>query len=83
MLTIIEASLKVWVGPVLHQHALGLLRIECHFRCLGAHQLDELGCILVLLPIAGGQVVVGIGGMEVEVLMVWGGGLLWVASGGF
>ena len=64
--TVIEASLEVWAGAVLHQHALGLLRVERHLRRLGAHQLHKLGRVLVLLPVARGQVVVGVGGVEVE-----------------
>ena len=80
--TVIEASLEVRAGSVLHQHALGLLRVERHLGRLGTHQPHKLGRVLVLLPVAGGQVVVGVGGVEVEALVLWGRGLLRVACGG-
>ena len=63
MLTVVEAGLKVRVGAVLHEHALGLLRVERDLWTLGADQLHKLPGVLVLLPVAGRQLVVGEGGM--------------------
>ena len=62
-LTIVEADLVVGVGPVLHQHALGLVGEEGHFGSLGTHHADKLADVLVLLPVAAGQVVVRVTGM--------------------
>ena len=61
MLTVVEAGLKVRVGAVLHEHALGLLRVERDLWTLGADQLHKLPGVLVLLPVAGRQLVVGEG----------------------
>ena len=69
MPTVVEENFKVWAGPVLHQHGLGPLRVECDLGRLGADQPHKLGGILVLLPVAGGQVVVGVGGLGAETRM--------------
>lgn len=72
LLTTVKAGLKVWVGPVLHQHALGLLRVEGDFGGLGADQRHEVCCVLVLLPVVRGQVVVGVGTVEEEAFILGG-----------
>ena len=79
-LTTVEAGLKVRVGRILHEHALGLVRVEGHLRRLGAHQLDKLRCILVLLPVTCGEIMVGVGGVWVEPLVLLRGEV--GASGG-
>ena len=70
--TTVKTGLKVWSGSVLHQHTLGLVRIERDFRSLGAHERDKVCCILVLLPAVQRQVVVGVTAMEVEAVVLSG-----------
>ena len=41
-LTIIETGLKVRAGTILHKHALCLVSVQRHLRCLGTNQLNKL-----------------------------------------
>lgn len=82
LLTIVEVGLIVRVRPILHHHALGLVRVECHLGGPGAEQVDKLAGMLVLLPVAAGQVVIGVAGVQVEALVLGGGAMLGVSRGG-
>lgn len=77
-LTIIEACLVVRVGSILHQHTLCLVSVQGCLGCLGTQQVDKVAGMLVLLPVAAGQIMVSVAGVQVEAI-VFGGGTVLVA----
>lgn len=66
VVTIIEAGLKIRLRPIFHQLAFGLVSVESDLGGLGADCVNHLTQILVFPIVLAGEVVVGVGRMQIE-----------------